>query len=331
YFKDITSLNLKIISSHFKNNYALNGAAFNINSIKKIDNVTTNYLEVIDTEFINNRAEYFGGAIFTDYANLDLVHITNVTFIGNKAYAGGAIYIQNHNFTLTKEIDMKENTKSYTFINNTSESHGNNIATDPSYIEFLSNYPTNHITNLTNGDNLLLEFELKDHFNQIILDNSKIYDDIMIKAIVENEEIYEKLTLNNEILMENNVCFFIKGKCYLKYLKIYSKEISKFQLKLLVEENKNSNHSSSIHFQKNTMNVSLLDCQNNQIKIYSKNNIFYHCENPLCHLECPVENGTAICIPGPNNNNNDRKYNQCKCQSGWTGTKCDIIVRESLK
>lgn len=96
----------------------------------------------------------------------------------------------------------------------------------------------------------------------------------------------------------------------------------------MVEDNIDKNRINVIHFKKNNfLNITLSDCHSDQIKIYSRNKIFYHCENPICHSDCPVNNGSAICIPGLNNKNiNNRKYNQCQCTSGWTGENCNTKV-----
>jgi len=204
YFKDIKSLNLEILTSQFQNNYSLYGASLDFNSINNTTQTITNNITISDSKFTNNKAEYFGGAIYSNFENIDLSHITNTTFIGNKAYAGGAIYIHNENFTLIDEKMIKKY-----ILNNTSESHGHNIATKPYQIEFQSEILTDSNINLKIGDNLQLEFELKDQFNQTVIDQSKYYDNIIIKAVIHNEEENEYLL--NEVLLTSNTCYFFKG------------------------------------------------------------------------------------------------------------------------
>ncbi len=66
-------------------------------------------LIVVGSEFINNSAEYEGGAIYTSYANVDISHSTfrNNTVVDNVSY-GGACYFDKGNVTL-KNNTFKDN------------------------------------------------------------------------------------------------------------------------------------------------------------------------------------------------------------------------------
>jgi len=121
-----------------------------------------------NTNFIKNKAEYFGGAIFSDYNNLINSNIKNTSFIENYAYAGGAIYIKQHlNYSL---FNIYDNNISY--INNTSESHGPNVATDPYIIKLIDNSDLKNLT-ITSGESHSLKFQLFDELDQTIFDYSK--------------------------------------------------------------------------------------------------------------------------------------------------------------
>jgi len=64
------------------------------------------------------------------------------------------------------------------------------------------------------------------------------------------------------------------------------------------------------------------DCDDTQIKMYNIDSYFY-CENPVCSDDCPVANGTAICVKNGNAQINNKNNNECKCVQGWIGDKCE--------
>ncbi len=101
------------------------------------------------------------------------------------------------------------------------------------------------------------------------------------------------------------------------------KDLKTLNIKLILENN--NKNEININFDKFKINVN--DCDENQIKLYSKDTYFY-CENPLCNDDCPVSNGTAICKKNKNidtNNKiiNDKNNNICECVPGWVGDKCE--------
>lgn len=88
------------------------------------------------------------------------------------------------------------------------------------------------------------------------------------------------------------------------------------------------NDNKNIIIDINKIDITLKDCDKEHIKIYDKNQ-YYYCEQPICNDDCPVSNGTAICVKGNNENINVSKFNQCVCVNGWIGNKCqtkDYVV-----
>ncbi|OUM65972.1 hypothetical protein PIROE2DRAFT_6962 [Piromyces sp. E2] len=172
----------------------------------------------MNTTFKNNIADYFGGAIYSDYEGLYLTNITNVNFFSNRAYSGGAIYTSNDGDLTLFDV----NNKNINYTDNYSESHGNNYATKPYMIYLVSEY-TGNIT-VKSGKTFRLEFILTDQFNQYVNDISKYYNNIGINANTENMnnsesdyDIFRKFVIflkNNEHDIKFNIDklkVFVKG------------------------------------------------------------------------------------------------------------------------
>jgi len=195
------NLNIIIKSCLFKENNALNGAALYINSNSSIINKNNSTIDLIDTKFIKNKSNYFGGSIFVNYTNFKNVNMYNLEFTENYAYAGGAIYI---NYFDNKNILL--NTENIIYTNNSAESYGNDYATQP-YI--IKSKEKNERKELFSGDSLPLEFELYDNFDQQIKDVSKIYSNIIINVVLDKENEYNDDDIN---MLQDNSCFFNEGK-----------------------------------------------------------------------------------------------------------------------
>jgi len=112
------------------------------------------------------------------------------------------------------------------------------------------------------------------------------------------------------------------GKCILHDFKVFSKiQPLNIVFSLILE-----NYNQKIKLSNETFIMDIRDCDDTQIKIYNKNG-FYYCEDPICYSDCPISNGTAICVKG-NLNINNIVSNKCTCLPGWIGEKClnkDII------
>jgi len=200
-------MNLNIASSNFEDNSSLNGGAIYFDKIVN-DKEQDHIIEISDTKFINNKAEYFGGGIYSDFVGMKSSKLNNVEFSTNHAYAGGAVYTErNKENTLFNVVD-KENV---IFINNISESHGDDYASGPSLINLMTE--VDKIT-ITSGQLYPLRFNIVDEYSQLIYDYSKYYSNIIINAEYnsENENIDDDDdSYNNENKIIGNICNFSKG------------------------------------------------------------------------------------------------------------------------
>eukprot|EP00833_Pecoramyces_ruminatium_P007738 jgi/Orpsp1_1/1181770/evm.model.c7180000078520.1 len=312
-FSNIGDLNINITSSVFCNNYAMNGGVIYFN--KKLSNNNINNINIADSVFSKNNAKYYGGVIYSNIEALNLSKISNTTFNENHAYAGGILYLNNiNNYTF---FDVKDKNKNIKFIDNISESHGNEFASGPS-VKTLITGKTKEIT-VRSGEIFPLEYKLIDEFDQIIKDISKYYSNIILKIYNDDENENEKN------ILYGNTCHFFKGICNLNNFKIYSTQPETLKLKLSLEnEDKNINFSNN-----EELKITIKNCDDNQIKMtFKKNDIYYYCENPKCDENCPYSNhnATAVCIKGPNENVNSAKLNKCQCLPGWEGNNCQTKV-----
>lgn len=147
---------------------------------------------------MNNKAKYFGGALYSDIADLN---IKSINFMKNSAYAGGALFFDNNKFSLSeKEI------KSIKYLNNSAESHGNDYSTNPFMVYLINNF-SNSIR-IKSGSYLPIIFNIIDKFNQTIIDKYKLYSNFILKINAVNNE-------NNEnVMLTGNSCIFYNGNQY---------------------------------------------------------------------------------------------------------------------
>lgn len=80
--------------------------------------------------------------------------------------------------------------------------------------------------------------------------------------------------------------------------------------------------NNKIKFKNNYLNITVKNCNDNQIKIIDKRN-YYHCENPICNDNCPVNTEKAVCLKSNITNINRKEYNKCQCTPGWNGKNCE--------
>lgn len=197
------NLDVLIESSVFINNYGLNGGAIYIYSDNF--NESNNTFLLKNTTFLENKAKYMGGSIFINYDKINFKGIDKVNFEMNKAYAGGAIYINNTNIPFKLEND-------YIYVNNLAESHGNEYASIPYKIELIS-HESNEMT-LISGESCHLEFYIYDKFKNIIIDYSKIYSNLSVRAYNNNTNFEE----NVDYKIYGNICYFSQGN----FINIYN-------------------------------------------------------------------------------------------------------------
>eukprot|EP00833_Pecoramyces_ruminatium_P011725 jgi/Orpsp1_1/1185757/evm.model.c7180000095105.1 len=306
---DVKNLDLLISSTIFENNNAFNGGALYLrNDHLSNPNNNTWKMEMIDSEFINNISQVFGGAIYSDISGKYNLDLKNLYFSKNKAYIGGAFY-SNNNVTLA----LKSNYFNYSDIilyANIAESHGNNIGTKPNRI-ILTTIKSNQVT-LRSGDVYPLKFNLVDDFDNIVFDNSRYYSDIGLYIYNSNEK-----SKKQDYKIKGNRCIFIDGKCQLNNFSIFTKESMNLTLTIAIES-----IFDYIKIDYDKLIINIRDCDENQIKIVDKKNNYFYCENPICYEECPVLKNKAVCVKGNIENVNSIKYNQCQCLPGWINDNC---------
>ncbi|OUM68613.1 hypothetical protein PIROE2DRAFT_3594 [Piromyces sp. E2] len=300
----------------FENNKALNGGAIYLNEnliIEERDNNNDNKekninIDVKNTIFLNNKAQYYGGAVYSDIKRIDVYNLKNISFIENTAYAGGALYINGNNASLFQYNDI-------IFLNNKSESHGNDLATGPFLISH--SLDTDQIS-IKSGEIFPLEFTLTDKLNQTVNDMSKYYSNIILSVNIEeyNNNV-------NDIIVLGNICNFSKGKCELNNFKIYAKSPLTLNLRFSLD-----NESKNIIFKNDILKIVIKECEDNEIKMHVKGD-YYYCKNPFCGDDCPPS--SAICIKNTEENINDINSNICQCIEGWTGEKCQIKEYAKIK
>jgi len=81
-------------------------------------------------------------------------------------------------------------------------------------------------------------------------------------------------------------------------------------------------YQGHINFDFHDIEINVHDCNKNQIKMYSTNQIPY-CENPICKDSCPVDI-SARCIYNESLPINDKNSNICECYNGYSGENCSL-------
>ncbi|ORX64116.1 hypothetical protein BCR32DRAFT_273221 [Anaeromyces robustus] len=307
----------------------------------KIENENENVIIVIENNyFIENVAINFGGAIYSEYDMLYLATTKNNTVIKNSAgIMGGGIYSPKYvNKTLF-------NLNNWKFINNTVSSNIDNYTSKPSYIKLNNSYKNGKEIKIRTGDQIYLNFTLHDEFDQLVKDITKYYSGITLilyMTINDNKEnsnenknedyneyeneyyninIYNKKN-QNFYRLTGNIGMFTNGICEFNNFRINANPdlYNSYTLKLKVE-----NYNDELEIKYSNIPIEILNCNNNQIKIYDKNNIIY-CENPKCEENCPVNEQRATCVPSNKISVNSPIYNKCECLKGWDGVNCSEKV-----
>ncbi|ORX51108.1 hypothetical protein BCR36DRAFT_288750, partial [Piromyces finnis] len=321
---NIKDMNLDLFSNTFKKNYGINGGAIYLtnaeasydNNKKKHSprNINENVIKFENNTFIENEAENFGGAVYSNYNKLFLATSKNNEIIKNKAgIMGGGIYTPN-----SKDQNMFNvmDIKNWKFENNTVNSFINDFTTKPYYISLNTTLKNNRIT-ITSGNFFSLKFLLLDEYNNIINDITKYYSSLTLKLSLSSPD--NKNGDNVNFYLTKNIGTFINGVCELNNVKVIA-NASLYILKISIE-----NYYEEIKFDFPDIEVMVNYCSKHQIAIYDNNNIL-RCENALCKPECNKENG--ICYPSEDNLKNDPYKNNCQCNAGYQGKVCDdkIVV-----
>ncbi|OUM68571.1 hypothetical protein PIROE2DRAFT_3716 [Piromyces sp. E2] len=214
-FLNNTQSDIKIFSSLFENNNSMYGGAIYISNTKNKHSNTT--LEIIDSSFVENKVQYLGGGIYIDDQYLKFFNISNSKFIKNSSYAGGALYLNNYDYVSTSNNkDIKEYIYNFkqnnnVFINNTSESHGNDYGSQPYLIYLKDSNDKLQKVEMKSGNFFYISkllFIIVDVFDQIIVDRSKYYSNIILKIAVIDNNI-----LNNTKSIQSNTIKLIGNEC----------------------------------------------------------------------------------------------------------------------
>ncbi|OUM62398.1 hypothetical protein PIROE2DRAFT_61916 [Piromyces sp. E2] len=295
---------MNIYNSHFTNNEGLNGGALYLSNNEKPD---TNDAEISmkNVYFNNNKANSFGGAIYSDYNDFYLTDAINIRLINNTAeIAGGALYSPSHgNKTLLYYEDLY-------LESNIGKSHGNDISSPPSYI--LSKNEYNNTITISSGSYLSFVFNIYDENNNILKDNNNYFTFISVNSVINSTQN------NGYFQITGKECNFYYGECQLNKLKILAQP-GQYSLKFEIDNFSKFNTKIKIEEE---YKLIITKCKDNEIGIYSRNGLL-SCEVPICYSNCPIGTSASCISLNTTYNINSPKYNMCTCYEGYTGNDCD--------
>ncbi|ORX56015.1 hypothetical protein BCR36DRAFT_280564 [Piromyces finnis] len=251
-------------------------------------------ISIISSEFNNNISKNNGGAICLYDLKKLLLNLNSNVFSDNQAMNGGALYIKdNSDFNVTNEnfyFTMNNNS----FNNNIAENFGGAVVT-----EFKNKY-----------NNVIIKNNIFIHNKAGIMGGGLFSHNLYNKSFfINNIDINDDKNYN----LIGNTGSFSNGHCELNNFRIFSNP-NRYYLNIWVENNGNNNN---IEIKNNEIEIEILGCDENQIKMYDKDGILY-CENAICKDNCPIDI-SANCIPYYNERYNNIDKNICSCLPGWTG------------
>jgi len=220
-------LKLDLNSNSFIENHAYNGGALylignNVNSNNKDKSIIIQH-----NTFEGNKAENFGGAIYSDYNKLYLAQANNNTIINNIAYImGGGVYAPNS----VNEKLFNLNTNN--IVNNTY----NDYASKPAYIT-LNEPSSNRNISLISGEWISINFTLYDEFDKKYEDRTKYYSSMTVRVALKEkkEDIEDDGDLNYHLMGNigsfNNGILFIFFYFILFYFFFFLKNINDIFIK----------------------------------------------------------------------------------------------------
>jgi len=203
----------------FRNNHGINGGALYISSnenIKNRINESSNKIRDINNDinfenniFSENKAENFGGAIYSTFNKLYLTNSVNNSIIENNAgIMGGGVYTPN-----LKDQNMFDITK-FLIENNKVNTHINDYSTKPYSISLNSSIENNKYE-IISGDSISLKFSLLDEYENLIEDITKYYTSLTLKLILKNinkdDDDDDESYLFKDYRMMGNIGTFIYG------------------------------------------------------------------------------------------------------------------------
>jgi len=192
-------MDLSLNSNIFINNNGDNGGAIYFgNEISNIDDMNNPTVNINNNIFKENKAERFGGAIYSNYHKLGQATVNDNQIVYNEAgISGGGIYSPNSiNETLFDMTKIK-------IENNTVDSFIDNYSSKPLYIMLNSN----ETISVNVGEYIPLMFSLYDDFDNIIIDITKYYSFLSLKLVMVETDFSD---IDNSYIL-GNVGSFIKG------------------------------------------------------------------------------------------------------------------------
>jgi len=192
-------MDLSLNSNIFINNNGDNGGAIYFgNEISNIDDMNNPTVNINNNIFQENKAERFGGAIYSNYHKLGQATVNDNQIVYNEAgISGGGIYSPNSiNETLFDMTKIK-------IENNTVDSFIDNYSSKPLYIMLNSN----ETISVNVGEYIPLMFSLYDDFDNIIIDITKYYSFLSLKLVMVETDFSD---IDNSYIL-GNVGSFIKG------------------------------------------------------------------------------------------------------------------------
>jgi len=193
-------MDLSLNSNVFINNNGDNGGAIYFgNEISNIDDMDNPTINMNNNIFKENKAERFGGAIYSNYYKLGQATVNDNQIVYNEAgISGGGIYSPNVSINKTL-FDMTK----IKIENNTVDSFIDNYSSKPSYIMLNSN----KTISVNVGEYIPLMFSLYDDFDNIIIDITKYYSFLSLKLVIMETDSSD---INNSYIL-GNIGSFIKG------------------------------------------------------------------------------------------------------------------------
>lgn len=330
---------MDLISNSFIKNRGIDGGALFLMSIPKVyflytDDKNGNIEEeedinIINNIFSNNTAYNYGGAIYSEYNKLYLAKSKNNTVSYNEAgIMGGGLYTPK---LIQKNLFDLEDCK---FINNIVSYHRSDYTTKPSYISLITRLETSNT--VITGDYFPLEFSVHGENGDMIEDVTHHYSELTLKlSLIEKNNVtesqyfyFQKRNTTDEYSDENSIVLpkykllgntgtFRYGKILLNNFQIFAVP-NTYIIKIDYE-----NYDDNLDINVEEIEIDVIGCNSNQIKMYNSYNIEY-CVEPECLTECPVGK-SAVCVPYNEKDNhiNDPSKNKCECLLGWKGSYCN--------